>query len=126
MRLQLDKGEGTACLWLRHLKNRIKAGVTESCLHMTEKSVSRPIKRLDEAGYPMCVVRGQAQKLLKCFKQKKEQEKRRGKHESSRNIAVILYIHVLLHWLKKVGTWYKTKVAFFGTKHTEWHVLSGP
>lgn len=69
--------------------------LNKSCVHHIAESVSEQVERLDEARYPVSVVRAEAQRILKRCKQEKVRAQRTGEDEPRRKTAAMPCMHGL-------------------------------
>ncbi|XP_064456861.1 uncharacterized protein LOC135367487 [Ornithodoros turicata] len=74
--------------------------VKRSCPHQVQRSLLSQVLRLKTAGFPVQLIRGLAEVLLRKLHKKHEEAPR---HDRSSRIAAIPYIHAVSHNIKKVA-----------------------
>ncbi|XP_072142758.1 uncharacterized protein [Dermacentor andersoni] len=88
--------------------NSLQAALTKSCIHLVSSSFSTQVQRLQQAGFPPCLISAVCETML----QKLKHPPLIREPVSRSAVAVIPYIHKVSHNIKKVASRHNVQVVF--------------
>lgn len=89
-----------------------RAALLKSCCHSVDQAFRLQVSRLQEAGYPLSVLRASCERVLKTLRHNTQVVAEGEQAEDRPKISVIPYVHGLSHRLKKVAQNFEVKVVF--------------